>query len=362
MIAAQGLPIERACALLGVSVSGYYSWLSRPRSARSIRHGGLSGVIGEVHARSRQTYRAKRVHGELTLGRGIAVCRQTVETLMRRAGLRGISGRPKYRKAPNMATASDLVDRDFARTEPDRLWVTDITEHPTREPKVYCAVVPGHLQPPRRGLVDRLPARSVTGHQRLGNGDRGPQPDTGRDRDPQRPPHPDRLLGIHPTRCRLRAAALDGVGRGLLRQRDDRIVLVPDASRTARPQTPAHTHRIGQRDLRIPGDMAQPAATPHLPWHADTGRVRNSTPTQTGSMNPVIRLHRTQGPPEPPTNPGRFNRWIQAKGAGRVVPDAQGFQARGPSLLQLELPVDLWGADRMSAQRTDLPLQLVDEF
>lgn len=40
-----------------------------------------------------------------------------------------------------MATASDLVDRQFQRDEPDRLWVTDITEHPTQEGKVYCAVV-----------------------------------------------------------------------------------------------------------------------------------------------------------------------------------------------------------------------------
>lgn len=39
------------------------------------------------------------------------------------------------------ATAADLVDRQFTRTEPDRLWVTDITEHRTREGKVYCAVV-----------------------------------------------------------------------------------------------------------------------------------------------------------------------------------------------------------------------------
>ncbi|WP_419552857.1 IS3 family transposase [Candidatus Poriferisodalis sp.] len=141
VMAAEGLPVERACALLGVSVSGYYGWLGRPRSARSIRHAWLSGVIGEVHADSRQTYGAIRVHAELTLGRGIAVCRQTVETLMRQAGLRGVSGRPTHRKVPNMATVSDLVDRDFARAEPDRLWVTDITEHPTREGKVFCAVV-----------------------------------------------------------------------------------------------------------------------------------------------------------------------------------------------------------------------------
>ena len=140
-MAAEGIPIERACCVLGVSVSGYYSWLRRPPSARSVRHAWLSEVVAQIHAGSRQTYGAKRVHAELTLGRGIAVCRQTVETLMRRAGLRGVSGRPKYRTIPNAATASDLVDRDFTRSDPDRLQVTDITEHPTREGKVYCAVV-----------------------------------------------------------------------------------------------------------------------------------------------------------------------------------------------------------------------------
>ncbi len=40
-----------------------------------------------------------------------------------------------------MPTAADLVDRDFHRDTPNKLWVTDITEHPTREGKVYCCVV-----------------------------------------------------------------------------------------------------------------------------------------------------------------------------------------------------------------------------
>ena len=215
-MAAEGLPVKRACALLGVSVSGYYGWLRRPPSARSIRHAWLEGIIGEVHAGSRQTYGANRVHAELVLGRGIAVCRQTVETLMRRAGLRGVSGRPKFRTVPNVATAADLVDRDFARAEPDRLWVTDITEHPTREGKVFCAVVPGRLQPPRRGLVDRLAARSFPGDQRVGHGDRQPHPHPRGDRHPQRPRHPVHLLGVHPASDRLRAAAVDGLSRGLL--------------------------------------------------------------------------------------------------------------------------------------------------
>ena len=60
---------------------------------------------------------------------------------MRVAGIQGLSGRPRYRKSAPHAAATDRVGRQFARDEPNQLWVTDITEHPTREGKVYCAVV-----------------------------------------------------------------------------------------------------------------------------------------------------------------------------------------------------------------------------
>ena len=41
----------------------------------------------------------------------------------------------------NQATEEDLVQRNFIADRPDALWLTDITEHPTREGKVYCCVV-----------------------------------------------------------------------------------------------------------------------------------------------------------------------------------------------------------------------------
>jgi len=140
-MAAEGLPVENACRVLGVSVSGYYGWRDRPPSTRAIRHAWLTELITKIHTDSRKAYGARRVHAELTLGHGIMVGHEAIEMLMHRAGLQGLSGRPRYRRIPNMATASDLVDRQFARFEPDRLWVTDITEHHTREGKVYCAVV-----------------------------------------------------------------------------------------------------------------------------------------------------------------------------------------------------------------------------
>lgn len=141
MIAAEGLPVEVACRVLGVSISGYYDWRGRPPSQRAVRHAWLTDVIARVHAEFRGTYGLRRVHAELTIGRGISVGKQAVELLMRRAHLQGLSGRPRYRRVPNVATAEDRVQRQFARNERDQLWVTDITEHATREGKVYCAVV-----------------------------------------------------------------------------------------------------------------------------------------------------------------------------------------------------------------------------
>jgi putative transposase len=140
-MAAAGCSVLLACRVLAVSESGYYAQRGRTPSARSMRHALLTELIRRVHLDSRATYGARRVHAELVLGRGMLVGRCAVELLMGRAGIAGVSGRPRFRRIPNVATASDLVERRFERGEPDRLWVTDITEHPTREGKVYCAVV-----------------------------------------------------------------------------------------------------------------------------------------------------------------------------------------------------------------------------
>ena len=120
VIVEQGLPAQLTCRVLNVSESGYYAQRSRPVSARVVRHPMLTGVIREVHAASRQVYGACRVHAELTLGRGLAGGRYSVELLMQRAGLQGITGRPKFRHVPGVChTAEDRVDRKFGRDHDD---------------------------------------------------------------------------------------------------------------------------------------------------------------------------------------------------------------------------------------------------
>lgn len=130
-MAGEGHPVQVATRVLRVAESGYYHWRSRPTSARAVRHAWLTEVIAVVHSASRGVYGARRVHAELTLGHGITVSHGAVELLMHRAGLKGLPGNRRRRPKPEMPTASDLVNRQFARPARDRLWVTDITEHPT---------------------------------------------------------------------------------------------------------------------------------------------------------------------------------------------------------------------------------------
>jgi transposase InsO family protein len=140
-LAGQGYDVKRCCRILAVAPSSYFGWRGRPPSRLELRREWLRGLIRQVHADSRGVYGYRRVRAELQLGRGIAVSRKRVYKLMAEAQLHGVPAY-KHRRSPvNVATSEDLVCRDFTRTAPNQLWLTDITEHPTREGKVYCCVV-----------------------------------------------------------------------------------------------------------------------------------------------------------------------------------------------------------------------------
>ncbi len=136
-------PIAAMCRLLEVSASGYHAWRDRPASARSQADAALLARIKAIHATSRRTYGAPRIHAELAAD-GISVGRKRIARLMRAAGLKGISRRKWVRttqRAKDARPAPDLVARDFKAEAPDRLWVADITYIPTWAGFLYLAVV-----------------------------------------------------------------------------------------------------------------------------------------------------------------------------------------------------------------------------
>jgi putative transposase len=136
-------PIATMCRVLGVSTSGYYAWRSRALSERAKANAALTEEMKQIHAESRGTYGAPRIHAELKAS-GRKVGHNRVARLMRAVGLVGVSRRRApitTRRAPEARPAPDLVNRDFSAAGPNKLWVADITYVPTLAGFLYLAVV-----------------------------------------------------------------------------------------------------------------------------------------------------------------------------------------------------------------------------
>ena len=135
--------VEPICTALQFAPSTYWSARSRPPSSRSIRDESLTVEIARVHAENFGVYGADKVWAQLNR-EGTRVARCTVERLMRQAGLRGaVRGKPKRTTVPDESSPRprDLVDRQFRATEPNRLWVADLTYVRTWSGFVYVAFV-----------------------------------------------------------------------------------------------------------------------------------------------------------------------------------------------------------------------------
>ena len=135
--------IRAMCRVLEVSTSGYYVWRRRMTSVRSRQDEALRRKIRAIYNRSRHTYGSPRIHAELK-EEGTPVGRKRVARLMKESGLAGVSRRRSVRttrRDPAARPAPDLVDRKFAASGPNQLWVADITYIPTLAGFLYLAVV-----------------------------------------------------------------------------------------------------------------------------------------------------------------------------------------------------------------------------
>ena len=136
--------VRTMCRILGVSVSGYYAWSSRPPSARALEDLDLSRAIRRIHDASRGTYGRPRVHAELRY-EGVRCSGKRVARLMREAGISRIPARRwrrgLTRRRPGVASHPDLVERRFSAPAPDRLWVADVSYIPTGEGWLYLATI-----------------------------------------------------------------------------------------------------------------------------------------------------------------------------------------------------------------------------
>jgi putative transposase len=143
---AAGFPVAAACKAAGVTRSAYYAWTTRAAQGAAERHREevrLVAEIRDVHAGSRGTYGAPRIHAELRR-RGWRVNHKRVERLMRTHGI--VGHRPRRRRSltrpdTTAAPVPDLLGRLFDPDQPDVAWCGDVTWIPTEEGWLYLASV-----------------------------------------------------------------------------------------------------------------------------------------------------------------------------------------------------------------------------
>ena len=137
-------PVSLLCKTIGVTRQGFYAWLGRQPSARSVQDAALLERIRKIHRETNQAYGAPRIYLDLR-DEGVRVGRKRIARLMRADGLRGADGRrggPRTTvREPAQPSAPDLVDRRFARNQPNQLWVCDIKYVQTGQGFLFLAAV-----------------------------------------------------------------------------------------------------------------------------------------------------------------------------------------------------------------------------
>jgi transposase InsO family protein len=127
--------------MLGVSCSGYYSWIDRPLSQRAQEEIRLELEIKAAHLRTRQTYGPERLQGDLAEnGIQVGICR--IRRIRKKLGLR-CKQKKKFKATTDsrhkLPVTENILKQQFKVHEPDKVWVSDITYVPTDEGWLYLA-------------------------------------------------------------------------------------------------------------------------------------------------------------------------------------------------------------------------------
>ena len=141
-LAAEGIPVRLTCGVLVFSPQAFYKWRANPVSDRDLVDAYLTNELVDAHADDPE-FGYRFLADELERA-GHSVGERRVWRLCRQQRLWSTTtrkGRHGSGKRPGPAVHDDLVLRNFTADSPNAVWVTDITEHPTAEGKLYCCLI-----------------------------------------------------------------------------------------------------------------------------------------------------------------------------------------------------------------------------
>jgi transposase InsO family protein len=139
-LADDGVPVTVTCRVLGFSKQAFYKWQGAPVSQRDWNDAHLINAAIDIHHDDPE-FGYRFITDELA-EQGMKASRNRVNRLCTQQRLWSVHSRKRgLSRKPGPPLHDDLVRREFTAPAPNRLWLTDITEHPTAEGKLYlCAV------------------------------------------------------------------------------------------------------------------------------------------------------------------------------------------------------------------------------
>ncbi|GHG50868.1 integrase [Flavimobilis marinus] len=144
------VPVAVTCRVLKLARAPYYRWLAAPVTARDLAQAHRANALFDAHADDPEF--GHRLLADEARDAGHAMADRTAWRICSSMGWWSAFGKKptKNGKKPGPAVHDDLcavtdkhgvVRHEFTADAPNRLWLTDITEHKTAEGKVYlCAI------------------------------------------------------------------------------------------------------------------------------------------------------------------------------------------------------------------------------
>jgi putative transposase len=274
-LADDGIAVSVTCRVLGFSTQGFYKWLASPVSQRDWDDAHLLNAIIDIH-RDDPEFGYRFIADELEAA-GHRASENRVQRLcaLQKVCSTTVKRGRKSGKTPGPAVHDDLVRRNFHAEQPDRIWLTDITEHPTGEGKLYLCAIKDVCS--RRivgyALGERMTSQLADAALRIAITRRSP---TG-----TLIVHSDRGGQFRSLRYQrtLRAHGADRLdGAGVLRggQRRDGIVLLAAAEQRPQPPDLGHPRTAARRDRDLDRADLPPPSPPTSARPTHPHRVRDA--------------------------------------------------------------------------------------
>ena len=140
-LAADGIPVAVTCRVLKLARQPYYRWLVCPVTPAELDAAHRANALFDAHRDDPEF--GYRFLADEARDAGVAMAERTAWRICSQNRWWSAFGKKKGRSAkkPGPPVHDDLVHRVFSAQAPNQLWLADITEHRTKEGKLYLSAI-----------------------------------------------------------------------------------------------------------------------------------------------------------------------------------------------------------------------------